>query len=411
MAIYTMNNVRNAYIANAVDATGAAASAYVGTLDMKDGFKLKFTNAIGEPLVTDWIKFNKIRSIKALPYVAPVLRTDVITIAAPIVGQEYIIGVDFSNWGSGSGENKYYKHIGAYKAKTGDTNVTVIDKLVELGNKNFNREAGKYLTFAKTGGVGTETLTVTEVAQPWQLGKAQGRPLEYAFKVVPITNNGADIYDWATFVTTKGNPGRGTGKQVADQEYFYMGERGDKYGMYCQDSLNVRYGAIPSGAYNLLEISFYDDFEHTNVQKAEKQIVVYGLNTGGVISAIANDINALKANTVNLITDVIPGIAFTPAIVADTITYEEVAASSAAVAKTINIKGTGLTTDVVIAVSGAEFASDIYSIPFAAANSENGKDIVLTFTPPATSGDKNGTVIIVAGDTTYTIALEASIAE
>ena len=301
MAMFTMRTVRQFYVANVHDATGATPGAYVGTLVADGLLHLKFTNVDGVPMLSDGIPLDKIRHAVSVPYSAKVLRQDKITIATPVVGQEYVLGVHFRSWISGSPESTYFKHIGAYRAKTGDTAVTIVDKLVELGTKNFAREAGRYLTFAKEAV--TNKLVITEVAQPWYLGRAQGRNLDYYFIASPIIDNGVEV-SWASFETTQGKPGVGTGQQVADMEYFYIGEKGDMHG-YNNWPMNfpMKYLANPSLNYNTIDLAFYNTYDLDSVQAAEKQLtIVCPVNTG-VAAKIITDINAVKSDLLNTITD------------------------------------------------------------------------------------------------------------
>jgi len=310
MAMFSTHNVKQVIVANSTDATGAAVGAFVKVLAEpgNTGFYILYTNASGQTVKSDRIAFDKIRSIKALSYVAKTYRTDKLAIVAGdiVAGQDYIIRILFRDWGSGSAENQLFKHVGAYRAKAGDTAATIVDALVALGNANFAREDYPALSFAKEAV--TDKLVITEQPQPWVLGKKQARNLNYVIQLLPITKAGESVYDWATFETTMANPGRGNGTAMADLEYFAMGERGDIYRQkgfpYTWD---VKYLVDSTKNYNILNIHFFETQEGEGVQAQEKELVVLCQDETDVITDITTAINAVKANTVTPIVDVVGG--------------------------------------------------------------------------------------------------------
>lgn len=402
MATFTTQNVRQLYVANAYSSNASVAGAYAGLLSVDGGkaFHLKFTNVDGLPYLSDKITLANIRKIKAIAYTPKVLRQDKITISAPVVGQEYIIGVTFRSWGSGSQENTYYKHIGAYKAVTGNTATTIVDKMVELGTKNFSREPGRLLTFAKES---TNILVITEVAQDWQLGTSQGHNLDYVLSIKPIVDSGAETIAWASIATTYGKPGNGTYQQAADLEYFYMGEKGDQYGMVgFPYIMPVKYLVQQGVNYNILDIAYFATYEGHSVQAAEKQLIVLCKVDSGAIAQLITDINTLAGATiVNVIADVIPGITTDPAAA---IAFDDTIAEATDTA-TITISGVGLEGNILLAVAGDAFSLSAYSVSKADAEAEGGKEITVTFTAPVSVGEYVGTLVIKHGDIVKTIAL------
>ncbi len=407
MAMYSSKNVRQLYVANKYSSAATAPGAYVGTVSVDGGkaFHLKFTNVDGIPMVTDKITIDNIRHIKASAYTPKVYREDKVTIGTPVVGQEYIIAVNFRNWGSGSAENTYYKHIGAYKAKTGDTNVTIVDKFVELGNANFARETYPYLSFAKESG--TNKLVITEQPHPWALGKMEGHLLHYDFKVLPITSSGVESNDWATFATTYGKPGVGTYEQAADLEYFYMGERADKAG-YANWPLDfpTKYLVEQGANYNIIDIAYFAQGDSHSVQAAEKQLLLLCKADTGVVSEIIDDLNGIKANLINVIADAVPGIITTPV---STLAFDDTAANATDTA-VINVKGVELTEDITVLISGAEFSTDLYTVDKDDAMATAGDDITITFAP-TTAGEKVGTIVLQSGTFSKTITLGGTATE
>lgn len=308
MAMFSTHNVKQVIVANSTDATGATAGAFVKVLAEpgNTGFYVMYTNASGQTVKSDRISFDKIRSIKALSYVPKTYRVDKLTIVNDdiVVGQDYIVRILFRDWGSGSPENQQFKHVGAYRVKTGDTAETIVDALVSLGTANFAREDYPALAFSKEAV--TNKLVITEQPQPWVLGKKQARNLNYVIQLVPITKTGESVYDWATFETTMANPGRGNGTAMADLEYFAMGERGDIYRQvgfpYTWD---VKYLVDSTKNYNIINIHFFETQEGEGVQAQEKELVILCQDETNVITDITTAINAVKANTVTPIVDMV----------------------------------------------------------------------------------------------------------
>lgn len=226
MATFSTNSVRQLYVAN-TSGTGGSGQ-YSGAVKTVDNeLYLKFTNALGQNITSPRIPISKIKSTSSKAYAAKVLRSDTITINTAVPGQTYNIRFVFRNWGSGSAENQYFKYSGTYKCKTGDTTTDIATALTALAVKNFSREPVGLLTITSSGAV----ITVTEIAQPFVKGKQQGRPLNYYFQFVPIIDStGAENVSWGTVASVAvGYAGQGTANLAADQEYFYLGERGDKY--------------------------------------------------------------------------------------------------------------------------------------------------------------------------------------
>jgi hypothetical protein len=289
MATFSSNSVRQLYVANTSGTGGSGQySSAVKTVDNE--LYLKFTNALGENVISPRIPISKIKSMSSKPYAAKVLRSDTITINTAVVGQTYNIRFVFRNWGSGAAENQYFKYSGTYKAVTGDTTTTIATALTALAVTNFAREATGLLTITSSGAV----ITVTEIAQPWVRGKQQGRPLNYYFQFVPITDStGAENVAWGTVASVaKGYAGQGTYHLAADQEYFYLGERGDKYrNVGFPYTFDTTYLVSSSLLYDTIDITYSsEDSGAVGVENDLRVLTVLCAN--GTSSAIAKLISS-----------------------------------------------------------------------------------------------------------------------
>lgn len=298
MAVFSTNSVRQLFVANT--SSGGAAGQYVSANKTVDNeLYLKFINANTQTVATPLIPISKIKSVSSKAYAAKVLRSDKIVIDSAVVGQIYNIRIVFRNWGSGSAENQYFKYTGAYKCKTGDTTSTIAAALKALADVNFAREAVPLLTFS----VSTNELTITEVAQPFVKGKQQGRPLNYYFQFVPITNaSGDEDFAWGTVTSlAKGYAGQGTANLAADQEYFYLGERGDKYrNVGYPYTFDTNYIVDTTKLYDTIDITYSSlDSGAVGVENDLRVLTILCANgtSSAIAKKIATDVNTLTGVT------------------------------------------------------------------------------------------------------------------
>lgn len=298
MATFSSNSVRHLFVANT--STGGAAGQYVSAAKTVDNeLYLKFINANTQTVATPLIPISKIKSVSSKAYAAKRLRSDTITINTAVVGQTYNIRFVFRNWGSGSAENQYFKYSGTYKAVTGDTPTTIATALTALAVTNFAREATPLLTITSAGAV----ITITEIAQPFVKGKQQGRPLNYYFQFVPIIDStGAENVTWGTVASiSKGYAGQGTANLAADQEYFYLGERGDKYrNVGYPYTFDTTYLVDSSKLYDTIDITYSSsDSGAVGVESDLRVLTILCANgtTSAIAKKIATDVNALTLVT------------------------------------------------------------------------------------------------------------------
>lgn len=309
MATFSENQVRQIIVANSYSLSELKPGSVNGITATKDAFSIKFTNVLGEQVKSDYIPMDNIRGVKATAFTPRVFRKDEITISNIIAGQDYILRFLFRDWGSGSPENQYFKHVGAYRAKTGDTAEDIINALMDLATKNFAREPEPLLTFSKVGTGAATKLVVTELAQEWVLGKKQGRPLNYVIQFVPIMDNGAYTPEWGQVTNIyQSNAGVGTSHISADMEYFYLGERGDQYRQVGYPyTWNTKYLVEQDAKYDMVELTFYFKGWGVNTQNSEKQLTILckvgtdGSHTiaNSIIQAINTVVTGLNAAQIN----------------------------------------------------------------------------------------------------------------
>ncbi len=267
MAVFSNNSVRHLYVANGVSA--GATSANIGyfktavkTVDNE--LYLTYINALGKETKTDSIPIDNIRSVTSKAYQPKCLRKDAITFDAPIAGQTYTIRFLIRQWGSGSAEDQYFKHVGSYKAKAGDDAEDLVDAMIVNATKNFAREPLQLFTFTKEGSGATTKLIVTEVQTPFVVGKSQGRGLNYEIQFVKINNAGEEDVEWGTVTSIfKQYEGLGTNNLAKDMEYFYLGNRGDVYrNVGYPYTFDTQYLADATANYSTIDIAYFKTEPH-----------------------------------------------------------------------------------------------------------------------------------------------------
>lgn len=230
------------------------------------------------------------------------LSTDVNS-GKPVSGQDYILRIVLSQWIGMSDEDKYFKDVAVHATKTmaeAADNTAFYQKFVDQLNLAFAREIGAtkesnpYLSFTAS----KDGILITEKAQPWTLGLEQQLPVVFDAQPTTIYVDGEDVV-WGTVtpktvdkskVTIDGdNPtGRGNGHDIADLEYFSMGERGDQYRMVgWPNVIPTTYLVEPDKEYNVLEIhhAFTDD--GVNSYRSEKDITIVSTDASVIDSITA----------------------------------------------------------------------------------------------------------------------------
>lgn len=224
---------------------------------------------------------------------------------------EYILDIRLFNHGSLSVENFYLKH-GHYILTQGGSNTAenVVDGLISQLNKTFSKEPGAtattnpLFTFAKTGSGATAALTITAKAQTLELGKKEGRALEFdvTIKVSKVGDEAFGVAQPTVAITTAYDPGIGTGKKMAVLEYFFRGNRGDvmrgmnfPYNWPTSSKTNVD----PASSYNLLIINHKavgDGFNQIELRKSVTIAITEALSAG--IDALIGSYNTFTGKSV-----------------------------------------------------------------------------------------------------------------
>lgn len=206
-----------------------------------------------------------------------------------VPGQDYILRIVFRQFAGMSDEDTYIKYglVHGVKNMTAENFYT---KMKESLEKNFSRELTKLLTFTASAA----GLVIEEVEQDWILGIKSQVPVY--FEVIPttITFDGDEVV-WGKTKEEKSSTTIPNSKQLADLEYFCMGERGDIYRQVgWPNYIPTKYvlDGNDANGYDVLDIHYYYEGGGENPQKSEKDITivakaaVIGSATAGLIKAL-----------------------------------------------------------------------------------------------------------------------------
>jgi hypothetical protein len=315
MALAAQNQVRNLYVG--LDFPGHASvsalkSGSNGDLALlsADGsapaagenlmFLLK--EATGTVVSSDIVKPSNVLYAKSIPFVAQTMSTGTISGLTVDVNTLYSVEIAISGFGSLSREDEYLKKA-FYKAVTGDDQEAIVDGLIVSLNRNFSREVGATatsnpsFTFAKTGSGASAALVVTEKpVSNFDANTLTRKSIDFRVNCTATTT--------PTIVNVAGNPGVGTGMQVAENEFYLKGERNDylRGAGYPHNFKNV-YLADATASYNTIEIGFYEE-GRDEAKKSKKSITINvpftNLAGNSVINGLVADLNTvLGASTLD----------------------------------------------------------------------------------------------------------------
>lgn len=315
MATFSTNQTRQLYVATATNGT-----TFKGDT-AKSSIYLTQTNATGEPVRSDLIDVKNIISVTAKPAASMARNLKAVTVTLnpdvnggePVVGQDYILHINFRQFASLGDQDTYVKHGAVRVFKGMDASDFYREMAISLA-KNFSRELTQ-LVEIRLGVTGSDSievkpsdtkttlsgdydsLIIAEVEQEWTLGI---KPQEAVyFDVVPTTIiEDSEEVTWG--VTKEGVDGQvGNGKLIADLEYFCMGERGDVYrNIGWPNSIPTKYLVDETKQYDVLDIHYAYVGSNESVQKSEKTITVVGENAD--LAKVITAFNTASGITVTL---------------------------------------------------------------------------------------------------------------
>lgn len=296
MAVFSTNQNRQFYAAVAVKDTDPATLGDIkvaSTDDKKVFFKYLGKGGLLRSDLIDidsvvYAKISKAADLRrALKKATITLASEALEDGKPIAGQDYIIKIYIHNY-LAPGDSNIQAKYGSVHVTKGMTTAEFYAELKKSLEMAFSKEAAPL--FKIEGG--STNVVITEVEQPWSLGT---KPLEFVnFSVVPATVlvEGEEVV-CASVAIEDSSTTVGNGKNIADLEYFCMGERGDQYrNQGWPNVIPTAYMVNPSDEYNVLDIHYSFSDTGVNVQKSEKDIVIVSTSEA-VMTALKGKLTTL----------------------------------------------------------------------------------------------------------------------
>ena len=328
MANYSVNQLRHLYVISGYNAsvTDASAVGTIGAIKSIDdirGKEVMFNYKGAESvLASDFIQIHNIGYVKAVPAsdMVTVMKKIEITLdptinsGAPVSGQDYVLSINFRNFFSSGDASQYFKDA-AVHATASMSASDFYKAMVNSLNAAFSREPGAtktsnpYLKFSwkpnATTATTADAIVIEEVPQEWALGTKKARRIMFDVFCSTISTGGDDVV-WGT--VTDATPAKsaavvgtnavGNGQQIADLEWFCMGERGDQYrNVGWPNVIPTKYLVDPTQQYHVLELHYAFTDTGVNSYRTEKEITVVAPATTAGKAALNDFIDALEAAT------------------------------------------------------------------------------------------------------------------
>ena len=220
----------------------------------------------------------------------------------PIAGQDYVLRLVFSGYIGISPEDSQYWKYGVVHATNGMSASDFYKKMALSIAKNMSREAVQFIkVFLGDTEVtprtkedkltGTYTgVTIKEVAPDWIRGTKQEKIVRLTVEPTTVNDGTGDVV-WGTVEYSDGDTLK-NGKEIADMEYFFAGEKGDQYRLInWPDYVPTEYLVDPTQEYDVIDIHYSYIGSNESVQKSEKDIKL--IVPAGKADGISKAINAL----------------------------------------------------------------------------------------------------------------------
>ena len=337
MANTSVNQVRQMYVISGYNASvdGSSAVGTIGKVQAIDdllGKQVKFTYKGADTVLnSDFIQIKNISYVKAIDAYDMVIPMKKVKIAldstvksgTPVSGQDYVLGINFKNFFTSGDASQYYKDA-AVHATDDMTAAQFYAALKNAFDLAFSREDGAtktsnpYLTFTND----SNGFYIEEKPQGWTLGIKKARRIMFDIVQSTIYTSDSDV-NWA--VVTDQTPAKyvedstseetpkplipnsavvvgtnavGNGQQIADLEWFCMGERGDQYRMMgWPNYIPTTYLVNPTQQYHVLEIHYAFTDTGVNSYRTEKEITIVAPATSDGKTALNSFIDALESAT------------------------------------------------------------------------------------------------------------------
>lgn len=310
-----------------INATEGQAAVFnnLGTKVAADYAYIFYKNDKGYISKTDNILKDHVVYAKTTDYAPESFEVVEVTPENVTAGVKYVLEIQFLDWYSVSPENQYFK-LASYTAKEGDDAEAVVDGLVKdlayqfkheiasfattfsytpKGSSAIQLPANKFLEFSKSGATTAAKLVITEKSQFSTKDTIPAKKLVFN---VTIPTEFGQMSTAEKFVDAAGaevdyhSLGNGNGKVIAEQEWFYLGERGDIYRQAnWPNSFITYYQANPDKGYVMVDITYFYQGSGEDVQKSQKQLYfVFPFDLDEDKQPVKASHNTAKANAKSL---------------------------------------------------------------------------------------------------------------
>lgn len=220
----------------------------------------------------------------------------------PITGQDYVLRLIFNGYIGISPEDSQYWKYGVVHVTNGMSASDFYKKMALSIAKNMSREAVQFIKVflgdtevtprtKENKLTGTYTgVTIKEVAPDWIRGTKQEKIVRLTVEPTTVNDGTSDVV-WGTVEYSDGDTLK-NGKEIADMEYFFAGEKGDQYRLInWPDYVPTEYLVDPTQEYDVIDIHYSYIGSNESVQKSEKDIKL--IVPAGKADGISKAINAL----------------------------------------------------------------------------------------------------------------------
>ena len=299
MAVFSVNQNRHLYVVKdvkTISENGDIEVKSVGEGNAKEIFFLYKNLQTGEVIKSDRIPVKNLDYVKlteAADMVKPLksIKVELADGTSLVAGQDYVLRIVFRQFYGMSDQDQYIKDVAVHcTSAMVSTPANFWTALEDALNLAFSREIGAtktanpYLTFTKA----STSLTIMEKPQKYVRGI--GAQERVYFDVIPTTvYDGSDEYIWGKNTDTTvakasavvGTNALGNGTDIADLEWFCMGERGDQYRMAgWPNYIPTEYCVDPNEEYDVLDIHFAFTDTGVNSYRSEKDIIIVSKESG-----------------------------------------------------------------------------------------------------------------------------------
>jgi len=234
-----------------------------GADEAESGERFKiYTNIGGVISSSDAINPSNVIVSTSTDYEANVNKVLTITIPTAVVGQSYEARLLIRDWGNASAED-YITVYGQFTATT----TTAADVATGLA-ASFVKSLAKVTTTKVVVTSSTADLIATGSNADFKLFQFDGKPVDFEFSLVTPSSEAV-----LATVTAARKDGKGEGHDIAQLEYFSQMVTGDYYAD-SEISYSPTLLAVATEAYNVAEISYYDERKSAPGDKQRKVITI-----------------------------------------------------------------------------------------------------------------------------------------